>query len=85
MRKAINMEGQTFSSLTVIKRAKRTDAKGRVHWICQCHCGRYLVVRGDQLRRGGSTQCSICHFEGDGRSGRPSRFVEEGDVINGIV
>lgn len=80
-----DISGQTFGSLRVIKKAKRTDAKCRAYWICRCHCGRYLVVRGDVLRRGGSTQCSICHLQGDGCGGRLSRFVEEGDVKNGIV
>lgn len=75
-----DMKGQTFGSLTVIKKAKKTDAKKRAFWVCRCQCGRYLIVRGDTLRRGGSTQCHICYG-----SGKLSRFVEEGDVNNGIV
>lgn len=72
-----DIKGQTFGSLTVIKKSTKTDTKRRVFWVCKCHCGRFLVVRGDALRLGGTTQCSVCR---GGRGGRLSKFVEEGDL-----
>lgn len=71
-----DMKGQTFGSLTVIQKSTRTNAKQQVYWICECHCGRLLEVRGDALRNGISTQCSICHI---GRGGKLSRFVQKGE------
>lgn len=78
MSKVIDMTGQTLRGLRIIKRAKRTDTKQRAFWVCQCHCGRYFTVRGDQLRSH-TTQCSVCNG-----GGRQSRFVEEGEV-NGTI
>ena len=70
-----NMIGQKFGSLLVIAHDSRKNKKGQAYWICECDCGRFLSVRGDQLRLGGSTQCSACLGKG-----RLSRFVEEGDI-----
>lgn len=76
-----DIKGQKFGSLTVIQRSSRRNAKQQLYWICRCDCGRLLVVRGDNLRNGISTKCSIC---ARGRAGVLSRFVEEGE-INGTV
>jgi hypothetical protein len=74
-----DMKGKRCGGLSVIKRSSLTNKKGQVFWICECTCGRFLIVRGDRLRDGTATQCSVCN----GR-GRPSLFIEEGD-LNGTV
>ena len=66
-----DMKNQRCGHLTVIRKSKRTNAKGQAHWVCMCDCGRYLTVRGDRLRNGTSTQCSACFG-----SGKTSRFLE---------
>jgi len=71
--------GKRFGYLTVVKHSQRRNAAGQHYWICQCHCGRYLVVRGDNLRRGTTRQCTECS-----RRGRPSAFVI-GVVEDGVV
>lgn len=75
-----DMKNQRFGHLTVICRSKHKDAKGRLFWICKCDCGRYLIVRGDNLRRSISTQCSECNG-----FGKHSLFVPEGVDIDGVI
>jgi len=52
----INLTGQKFGRLTVIKFAG-VDEKGRTMWECQCECGSLIIVRSDNLKRGISKSC----------------------------
>lgn len=70
-----DMKGQRFGQLTVIEKTTERSAKGQVYWVCKCDCGRFLLVRGDNLRTGNTTKCSECKGKGI-----RSRFYEEGDV-----
>jgi hypothetical protein len=56
-----DMHEMRFGRLKVIGISSRRGAKGQVYWRCECDCGRLLDVRGDNLRRGNSTQCSDCY------------------------
>lgn len=42
--------GETFGYLKVIKNAE--SKKGKAAWLCECVCGKQLVVAGDSLRLG---------------------------------
>lgn len=65
-----NISGERFGELLVIERTGRTDLKRRAYWKCKCLiCGRFIEVRGDNLRRGASTKCCKCH-NGSGRGSR---------------
>ena len=75
MRSFINLTGKRFGHLLVIKRSKRRTSSN-IQWICKCECGRFLIVRGDNLRSGHSTQCGECKSRGMVRS----VFIEEGDI-----
>ena len=77
MNPKVDISGQEFGSLRVIKHSPRTDARQRTHWICECECKRKLLVRSDNLRKGRSTKCSECR----GNVGRQSVFIEEGEVL----
>lgn len=70
MRKYKNVSGKTFGNLTVITMSNYIDKKRRKFWICRCKCGKLIRVRGDHLRLGHSTQCSVC-----GGGGKPSHEV----------
>lgn len=74
-----DMIGQRFGHLVVVNRAIRRNPKGQAFWLCKCDCGSMLVVRGDNLRFGISTQCSKCSGKG-----KMSDFVKGGDE-NGTI
>ena len=75
MNPKVEIGGQVFGFLTVIEHSPRNNQRQRTHWVCECRCGRKLVVRSDNLRNGRSTQCSECR----GKVGRQSVFIEEGE------
>jgi hypothetical protein len=53
----IDLTGQTFERLTVIKQINKT------FWECQCECGRITKVRGNDLRRGNTRSCGCLNVE----------------------
>ncbi len=55
MRPLIDLTGQHFGALAVIRRAglRRNGAT----WLCRCSCGREIVCEGSNLRRGKSRSC----------------------------
>ena len=52
----INLTGETFGRLTVIREAGR-DEHGLVLWECRCECGDTTVVRTSNLRSGNTRSC----------------------------
>lgn len=51
----IDLTGEKFGKLTVIKQYKNKE-KG-IRWICKCECGKRLVVYGNNLRNGATKSC----------------------------
>ena len=64
MNNMIDLTGQRFGSLTVIRYSPRKTKGNGTYWVCKCDCGQYLLVRSDNLRLGRSTKCSDCHGAG---------------------
>ena len=62
MGKLIDLTGQKFNKLLVIKRAG-SDHIGHATWQCQCECGTYIIARGDLLRVGKIKSCKNCKNE----------------------
>lgn len=79
MRKINDLTGQRFGHLTVLKRSERR-LSGNIQWLCHCDCGNNLIVRGDNLTTGHSTQCVDCKPKG----GVQSIFVKGVDE-DGVV
>lgn len=63
MNKKIELTGQRFGSLIVIACMPWVEGK-KTRWVCRCDCGRKLIVRSDNLRKGRTKQCSVCHGAG---------------------
>lgn len=61
MAKAIELTGQRFNRLTVIKRAG-TQGKSAV-WLCRCDCGNECIVQSGNLRSGHTTSCGCFRKE----------------------
>lgn len=56
----IEMVGRKFARLTVIKEAGRNKHR-RITWLCECECGREVVVLGSHLRNGNTKSCGCYH------------------------
>ena len=55
MSKYIDLTGQRFGRLTVLRYYK-TERK-KVYWLCRCDCGNELAVYGGTLRNGRTKSC----------------------------
>jgi len=62
-----NLLGQKFGLLTVLKFEELL--KHRTRWLCECKCGKQVVVRSDHLRRGKTRSCGC--LKGEGNKLRP--------------
>ena len=59
--KKIDLTGQTFGRLIVIREAGRKN--GHVAWLCKCDCGGEVVVTSDNLRSGHTQSCGCLQRE----------------------
>lgn len=78
----IQMDGQVFGFLTVVRRAGsdrfRGGKKRYATWVCRCTCGQEVVVRGQHLRRGLRKACARNgHFFKDSARGLVQRYRAE--------
>ena len=56
MSRLIDLTGQRFGKLVVIRRAKN-NYQSSARWFCQCDCGNKKVVLGGALRDGRTSSC----------------------------
>ena len=57
-----NLNGQTFGRLFVIGYAKtETDTKSR--WLCQCECGKFVIVDASKLMNSHTQSCGCLKYE----------------------
>ena len=56
MGKFIDLTGQKFGKLTVIKRVENDKFKN-VMWLCRCECGNIKKIRGFQVKKSKSCGC----------------------------
>jgi len=52
----IDLTGQKFGRLTVVKR-QGSDKQAKATWLCRCNCGNEKVIAGYRLRRGNVRSC----------------------------
>lgn len=62
--KMIDITGEKFGELTVIKRTEN-NKEGRAMWDCECSCGEHRIVMGKNLRNGKITKCLKCSRKGN--------------------
>jgi len=53
----IDLTGQTFNRLTVIKRVGSNKANGNALWLCRCVCGNKINADSYALRHGKTKSC----------------------------
>ena len=64
--KLIDLTGQVYGRLTVIKRADdyiSPSGSRKVQWLCKCKCGKEVIVTGNNLRKGNSKSCGCYNRE----------------------
>ena len=59
----IDISGRDFGFLHVVKHAYTID--GRTYWLCECKCGRRVILRKDHFAYKGSKvkSCGCWHRE----------------------
>ena len=62
MRKKLDLRGQKFGKLTVLRENGR-DKRNNVLWLCRCECGNEIIVRGSNLRSENTTSCGCYRRE----------------------
>lgn len=66
MSKFIDLAGQKFGRLLVIKRKDnyiQPSGRGRVLWLCRCDCGNDVNILAENLKRGNSLSCGCYNRE----------------------
>lgn len=53
--KSLNLRGQRFGHLIVLKSAEKVN--GLTAWLCHCDCGNEAIVQTKQLRNGHTVSC----------------------------
>lgn len=63
----IDLTGQQFGFLTVLKQSENKDNKGGAKWLCQCECGNIIEVSSNNLRRKkeGTISCGCKKSKGE--------------------
>lgn len=85
MGKFVDLTGQEFGRLTVIRRSEHRSPSGRVMWVCRCRCGVSLDVQSNNLRSGNSSSCGCANREAAARwaaelGRRPNRTKPDDEI-----
>ena len=62
-RSIIDICGQRFGRLFVLRVLPDRDKYGAALWKCRCDCGNHFIARGISLRNGGSKSCGCLRRE----------------------
>lgn len=79
---ALNLIGQVFGKLTVIKKEQSyISATGHTYavWLCKCECGNEAAVKGHKLKKGHTKSCGCLKKTVDN-----SRFLKRHKLPQGV-
>lgn len=62
-RPIIDITGQRFGRLLVLCRCKENTSYNKPQWICQCDCGKQIIVAGESLKKGYTKSCGCLQKE----------------------
>ena len=62
----IDLAGQVFARLTVIRFSHVNEGARNAYWVCACSCGREHVTSSRCLRSGNTKSCGCLHAEVSG-------------------
>lgn len=63
MSRLIDLTGQRFGRLNVIRRDTEQTTKCGIKWICVCDCGNVKSILGDNLKKGKTQSCGCLQSE----------------------
>ena len=63
MSKFIDITGQIFGRLVVLRMAEERSTEGKARCVCQCSCGNIVTVDSQHLRRGSTRSCGCLRLE----------------------
>ena len=64
----MDLTGDKYGYLTVIKMARERTKNGRIQWECICECGNQVIVPAHKLRGGEVKSCGCHHYDCNHRS-----------------
>lgn len=79
-RKRLELTGQKFGRLTVIKFSHINKSKNTC-WLCKCRCGKETIVRGYSLKYGDTKSCGCLKKEFYEKHRLPKGIAARNDVI----
>lgn len=72
MPKLINLTGQKFGRLTIIKQAGKNKRR-QSRWLCRCDCQRMTIVLGHSLKSDNTRSCGCLNIEQLTKHGHSTR------------
>lgn len=63
MSRLIDLTGQRFGRLLVIRKIDIKKCCSNASWLCRCDCGNEVIVRSTTLRKGESRSCGCLRAE----------------------
>ena len=75
MSQLIDLTGNKYGKLTVLKKDEERKTKSGSYWICQCECGNVKSVKSSSLRRGEIQSCGCLRKEA-AQKAREKRIID---------
>src|SRR5690625_646901 len=79
----VNIQGNIYGKLTVIKRDGHLKSTQEAKWLCECECGNTVSVLGSSLRNGRTKSCG-CLMPVEKQIKDVHRHYEENLTIEGV-
>lgn len=83
MKRVVDLTGQKFNKLTVVKRVSdhiQPSGQHSTMWLCRCDCGNEVVVRGSHLKNEKTKSCGCLHGENLEKYGKNNKKYNTYDL-----
>lgn len=80
MSKILELQGQRFDRLTVVKYIGLND-RGKSIWLCLCDCGKEHIAQGSYLKSGNIKSCGCLNREMVQKANTKSGYFMKGNKI----
>ena len=77
-RKKVDLTGQRFGKLVVLRECEERSSCGKIQWTCLCDCGKQSNIAGGHLRSGSNKSCG-CGMKSNLKDKRFGMLVVLGD------